>query len=128
MAATARSCRMIDDVLLLDLSQTERAWVLADMYPTELELKEVSSTPGPVEYLDVVITFDRGGLHTRHYDKRDELRKQGRMEAVMKYPHIDSMLSIPCKYNCLYSFTHSAYRRVMRRVLSSPLWPTEWQR
>eukprot|EP00966_Prymnesium_polylepis_P178991 4144183-Prymnesium_polylepis.1 len=99
IAAVARCCRAIDDVLLLGLNESERQWVLKGMYPDVLELKEVSATPGVVQYLDLAIDVDRGGLHTRHYDKRDELRAQGKMEAVMKYPHVESVLATSCKYN-----------------------------
>ena len=111
----ARCCRMIDDVLLLDLSSAEREWVLRGMYPQSLELKEASATPGAVEYMDVLITTDRGGLHTRHFDKRIELQRRGMMTSVMKYPHIESALTDQCKYSCLYAFMYACYRRIMRR-------------
>ena len=111
---TACSCRAIDDVLLINISATDRRWVLASMYPATLELKEEHSSPGPILYLDMEIKHDRGGFYTDLYDKRDVLAAQGKMSSVLKFPHIASKLSIACKYGCMTSFFHRIHRGVMR--------------
>ena len=114
---TARSCRAIDDVLLIGLTATERQWILCDMYPPSLELKEVYASPGRICYLDMEILTDRGGFYTTHFDKRDEFEVQGAMASVRKWPHIESAISEQTKYNCLYGFMVSASKRVMRRKI-----------
>ena len=47
-AKFSRSCRAIDDVLLIDLTAHEQTWLLAQTYPRELELKRVCITPETV--------------------------------------------------------------------------------
>ena len=113
-ARFSRCCRAIDDVLLIDMSRVEQTWILAQTYPAELELKMVCCSPGVVQYLDMEIRHDRGGFHTVMYDKRDELRLAGKMGAVRRCPHPDSLLSRQCKYATLTTFLHRAYR-VCRR-------------
>jgi len=48
------------------------------------------------------------------YDKRDELRLQGKMDVVRRFPHAQSMLSEQCRYSCLSAFLHRAWRVDMR--------------
>lgn len=108
-------CRAIDDVLLIDLNPQEQTWVLRRMYPDSLELKMVCQSPDCIQYLDMEIRFDRGGFHTVLYDKRDALRAQGKMDAVRRFPHIESVLSQQCKYATLTTFLHRMARVAMRR-------------
>ena len=110
----SRCCRAIDDVLLIDLKPSEQRWVLDRMYPRSLELKKVCASPERIQYLDLEVCFDRGGFHTMLYDKRDELRLQGKMDVVRRFPHAQSALSEECKYACLSSFLHRALRVDMR--------------
>ena len=110
----SRCCRAIDDVLLIDLDPTEQKWVLSRMYPNSLELKKVCASPARIQYLDLEVAFDRGGFHTMLYDKRDELRLQGKMDVVRRFPHAQSMLSEQCRYSCLSAFLHRAWRVDMR--------------
>ena len=106
----SRSCRAIDDVLLIDMRPQERRWAMARMYPGALELKTVCRSPDRIQYLDLEIRHDRGGFHTVLYDKRDALRDEGKMDVVRRFPHPTSVLSEQCKYGCLVSFLHRAAR------------------
>ena len=72
------------------------------------------ASPARIQYLDLEIAFDRGGFHTMLYDKRDELRLQGKMDVVRRFPHAQSMLSEQCRYSCLSAFLHRAWRVDMR--------------
>jgi hypothetical protein len=114
MCRTSRCCRQIDDVLFIDMTIRERDWVVSQMYPTALELKEVCRSPGRIFYLDMEICRDRAGFFTTLYDKRDELQAQGMMGAVRKFPHITSVLSNRCKYGCMTGFLHRIFRIQMR--------------
>ena len=116
-ARFSRCCRAIDDVLLIDLSVEEQAWLLRETYPAALELKMVCQSPGTIEYLDMEIRRDHGGFYTTLYDKRDALRLDGKMDAVRRFPHPDSMLSNQCKYATLTTFLHRAHRVCVRRKL-----------
>ena len=113
----ACSCRAIDDVLMMDMTAAERRWALDRIYPSSLQLKEEYASPGPIRYLDMEIRHDRGGFYTDLYDKRDVMAADGKMDKVLKFPHIDSALSVQCKYGCLTSFLHRIHRHVMRRRL-----------
>ena len=106
----SRCCRAIDDVLFIDMSRREREWAKSRMYPPDLELKTVCMSPGPIQYLDLEITHDRGGFHTSLYDKRDALREAGKMDFVRRFPHPSSVLADVCKYGCLVSFLHRISR------------------
>lgn len=99
----SRCCRAIDDVLLIDLRPAEQRWVLRSMYPNSLELKKVCASPDRVQYLDLEVGFDRGGFYTMLYDKRDELRLQGKMDVVRRFPHAQSALSDQCKWSSSYA-------------------------
>ena len=113
----ASCCRAIDDVLMIDLTSAERRWVLDRIYPASLQLTEEYASPGPIRYLDMEIKHDRGGFYTDLYDKRDVMAAAGKMDRVRKFPHVDSALSLQCKYGCITSFLHRIHRGVMRRRL-----------
>ena len=118
-ARLSRCARAIDDVLFVDITTLERDWLVARMYPPELELKEVCRSPDHIFYLDTEIRRDRAGFHTTLYDKREELARLGLMGQVRKWPHIQSALSNRCKYGTLTSFMHRAFRvegRVRRYI------------
>tara|TARA_B110001452_G_scaffold192013_1_gene162088 strand:- start:197 stop:805 length:609 start_codon:yes stop_codon:yes gene_type:complete len=69
----------------------------------------VVDLPGGTEcLLDVSVKHDRGGFYTDLYDKRDALVEQGKMAAVLKFPHSTSALSKQCKYGCLVSFLYAS--------------------
>lgn len=111
----SRTARAIDDVLLIDVTPAEQEWLLRETYPTALELKMVCQSPQRIQYLDMEVCHDAGGFHTVLYDKRDELRLEGKMGVVRRFPHPSSMLSEQCKYACLTSLAHRANRVCLRR-------------
>ena len=114
-ARFSRCCRAIDDVLMIDLTRGEQTWLLDHTYPGALQLKAEHVSPDRIFYLDMEIRHDKGGFYTTMYDKRDELRLQGKMGAVRRFPHPSSVLSEQCKGACLTSFLHRAQRVCMRR-------------
>jgi hypothetical protein len=114
-ARFSRCCRAIDDVLMINLSESEQEWLLKQTYPDALQLSKECGSPGRIQYLDMEIRHDRGGFHTVLYDKRDALRLKGKMDAVRRFPHPESQLSEQCKYACMTTFMHRAHRVCTRR-------------
>lgn len=114
-ARFSRCCRAIDDVLMIDISKKEQEWLLERTYPQALALKAEHVSPARILYLDMEIKHDRGGFYTVLYDKRDELKVQGKMGDVRRFPHPSSVLSKQCKVACLTTFLHRAQRVCMRR-------------
>ena len=110
----------------------EQEWLLRATYPTALELKMVCQSPQRIQYLDMEVCHDAGGFHTVLYDKRDELRLEGKMGVVRRFPHPSPVLSEQCKYACLTSFMHRAncvclrrkafVQQVVQRVVGRPVW------
>jgi hypothetical protein len=120
VATLARCCRNIDDVLFVNMTRCEQQWAYVTLYQpgrTRLEMKLECCSPGRIKYLDTEIVIDRrSGLTTIHYDKRMEMqRKRGSDVRVRRFPHIDSVLSVQCKYAVLTGCLHRVHRGVMRR-------------
>ena len=63
--------RFIDDVL--SINNTDFDNYLGQMYPTELEIKNMTESNTSASYLDIPLLFGRDGqLRTSLYDKRDD--------------------------------------------------------
>ena len=63
--------RYIDDVLSINNREFEN--YLGQMYPAELEIKDITESTTSASYLDLLLSFGRDGqLHTSIYDKRDD--------------------------------------------------------
>lgn len=115
-----RCCRNIDDVLLVDLTTAEQDWCMERLYKpaeTKLEFKVECRSPGSIHYLDMEVRHDTRGVYTDLYDKRVALAAAGKMDEVRPFPHIESILSEACLYNCYTGFLSRINRGVMRRTL-----------
>ena len=63
--------RYIDDVLSINIPDFEN--YLGQMYPPELEIKDMTEINTSASYLDLLLSISRDGqLHTSLYDKRDD--------------------------------------------------------
>ena len=63
--------RYIDDVLCINNPEFEN--YLGQMYPAELEIKDITESTTSASYLDLLLSIGRDGqLHTSIYDKRDD--------------------------------------------------------
>ena len=61
--------RYIDDLLTLNNATFHS--VIADIYPSELQLKKTTEFGTQLSYLDILITIENGKYSTAVYDKRD---------------------------------------------------------
>jgi hypothetical protein len=62
--------RYIDDVLSINNDQFHS--YIDSIYPSELEIKDITESSTSASYLDVLLNIDAGGkLTTQLYDKRD---------------------------------------------------------
>ena len=116
----SRCCRMIDDVLLIDLSKKEQDWAMNRLYKprsTGLTYKVECRSPAVINYLDVTLAVDGHGLHTVLYSKRDALALEGKIDAVWGFPDPLSVLSPDCLYNCLTGFLCRTMSNTMRTAV-----------
>ena len=110
---------MIDDVLLVNIKRHEQPWIIERFYKpsqTGLTTKLECISPDPIHHMDLTILFDKHGVHTEIYDKREELEAKGLMGTVRRYPHHDSALSISCRYSTLVGHLHRLHVNNMRRA------------
>ena len=65
--------RYIDDVLSINNPEN----YLGQMYPAELEIKDITESTTSASYLDLLLSIGRDGqVHTSIYDKRDDFNFQ----------------------------------------------------
>ena len=74
--------RYLDDKLNLDNPHFDNH--IADIYPTELELKKTNNTVLEADFLDLDIKIDNGKVCTKIYDKRDDYNFD-----IVNFPHLD---------------------------------------
>ena len=74
--------RYLDDILNLDNPHFDNH--IADIYPTELELKKTNNTVLEADFLDLNIKIDNGKVCTKIYDKRDDYNFD-----IVNFPHLD---------------------------------------
>ena len=89
---------------------------LTGIYPSflNISLSHSDNPSGCVPFLDVCIKPGPGpsGLETVLYDKRELPPLSNMGVKFITFPHISSLLSSPCKYNCLTSQLHRYASRI----------------
>eukprot|EP00966_Prymnesium_polylepis_P304306 7030961-Prymnesium_polylepis.1 len=118
-ARLARNPRMIDDVLFINFDKHEQKFALELIYEPSTSGLSTSAeccTPGAITHMDMEIKWDRRGLpYTTMYDKRVALAAKGKMGAVRRFPHYDSVMSSGSKFGCLTGHLHRLHTICMRR-------------
>ena len=114
----ARSCRNIDDVFFVNLTQEEQSYAINRLYDpvnTLLEAKLECCSPGRIEILDMEVVVSRHGIRTILFDKREKMAAAGTMGSVQRFPHFDSFMATQAKYGTLTGFAHRAHDAIMLR-------------
>ena len=75
--------RYIDDLLTLNNATFHS--VIADIYPSELQLKKTTECGTQLSYLDILITIENGKYSTAVYDKRDNFNFN-----IVNFPYLSS--------------------------------------
>ena len=74
--------RCIDDILTLNNATFQ---VIADIYPSELQLKKTTEYGTQLSYLDILINIENGKYSTAVYDKRDNFNFN-----IVNFPYLSS--------------------------------------
>ena len=70
---------------LLTLNNATFHSVIADIYPSELQLKKTTECGTQLSYLDILITIENGKYSTAVYDKRDNFNFN-----IVNFPYLSS--------------------------------------
>ena len=89
--------RYIDDVLSINNPEFEN--YLGQMYPVELEIKDMTESNTSASYLDLLLSIGRDGqLHTSIYDKRDDFNFN-----ITHFPFLSSNIPTSSAYGVFIS-------------------------
>ena len=93
--------RYIDDVLSIN---NPDFWnYLGQMYPAELEIKDMTESNTSVSYLDLLLSIESDSqLRTSLYDKRDDLNFH-----ITNFPFLSSNIPSSPAYWCFYLTAHT---------------------
>ena len=98
------SVRYIDDLVTLNNATFHS--VIADIYPSELQLKKTTECGTQLSYLDILITIENEKYSTAVYDKRDNLNCN-----IVHFPYLSSNIPSGPDRTCLWNlyFPASTY-------------------
>ena len=89
--------RNIDDVLSINKPEFEN--YLDQMYPAELEMKDMTESNTSASYLELLLSIKRDGrLHTSIYDKRDDFNFH-----ITNFPFLSSNIPASPAYGVFIS-------------------------
>ena len=93
--------RYIDDVLSINIPDFEN--YLSQMYPAELEIKDMTESNTSASYMDLPLSIESDGqLRTILYDKRDDFNFH-----ITNFPFLNSKYSIFASLWCFYLTAHT---------------------